>query len=153
MRIHGEHRFELPRSVVWTHLQSPASLRQAIPGCTAFDEVAPGTWELAADVGIGPVRGAFTGRVELKDREPESRYTLVASAQGRPGGGTGEAAIELTDDGGGTRLRYEADVTVRGAVARVGSRLLAASARTMARQFFDAIERSASEATERGAVR
>ena len=153
MRIHGEHRFELPRSVVWTHLQSPASLRQAIPGCTAFDEVAPGTWELAADVGIGPVRGTFTGRVELKDREPESRYTLVASAQGRPGGGTGEAAIELTDDGGGTRLRYEADVTVRGAVARVGSRLLAASARTMARQFFDAIEKSASEATERGAVR
>ena len=153
MRIHGEHRFELPRSVVWTHLQSPASLRQAIPGCTSFDEVAPGTWELAADVGIGPVRGTFTGRVELKDREPESRYTLVASAQGRPGGGTGEAAIELTDDGDGTGLRYEADVTVRGAVARVGSRLLAASARTMARQFFDAIERSASEATERGAVR
>ncbi len=153
MRIHGEHRFELPRSVVWTLLQSPASLRQAIPGCTAFDEVAPGTWELAADVGIGPVRGTFTGRVELKDREPESRYTLVASAQGRPGGGTGEAAIVLTDDGGGTRLRYEADVTVRGAVARVGSRLLAASARTMARQFFDAIEKSASEATERGAVR
>ena len=153
MRIDGEHRFGLPRPVVWTHLQSPGSLRQAIPGCTTFDEVAPDTWELAAEVGIGPVRGTFTGRVELKDREPESRYTLVASAQGRPGGGTGQAAIELTDDGDGTRLHYEADVTVRGAVARVGSRLLAASARTMARQFFDAIERSASEATERGAVR
>ncbi len=153
MRIDGEHRFELPRSLVWTHLQSPASLRRAIPGCTDFDEVAPQTWELAADVGIGPVRGTFTGRVELRDREPEDRYTLVASARGRPGGGSGEAAIELSDDGGGTHLRYRADVTVRGAVARVGSRLLAASARTMARQFFDAIEEVASEATERGAAR
>ena len=153
MRIDGEHRFELPRSVVWTRLQSPASLRRAIPGCTAFDEIAPDTWEIAADVGIGPVKGTFTGRVELRDREPEDRYTLVASAQGRPGGGTGRAAIEIADDGGGTHLRYQADVTVRGAVARVGSRLLAASARTMARQFFDAIERSACEAAERGAAR
>ena len=60
-----------------------------------------------------------------------------------PGGRAGEAAIELTDDGAGTHLRYEADVTVRGPVARVGGRLLTASARTMARQFFDAIERAA----------
>ena len=152
MRIDGEHRFTLPRSVIWTHLQSPASLRRAIPGCTAFDEVAPETYELAAEVGIGPVRGAFTGRVELRDREPEGRFTLVASARGRPGGGSGEAAFELSDDGDGTHLRYRADVTARGAVARVGSRLLAASARTMARQFFDAIEEAAGEAGERGAA-
>ena len=138
---------------MWEHLLDPESLQRAIPGCTAFDEVAPDTWEVTAQVGVGPVRGTFTGRVELRDREPEDRYTLVASATGRPGGGTGRAAIEIADDGSGTHLRYQADVTVRGAVARVGSRLLAASARTMARQFFDAIERSACEAAERGAAR
>ena len=152
MRVDGEHRFDLPRSVMWEHLQSPDSLQRAIPGCTAFDEVAPDTWELTAQVGVGPVRGAFTGRVELRDREPEHSYTLVASGQGRPGGGTGEAAINLADDGSGTRLRYEADVTVRGAIARVGGRLLTASARTMARQFFDAIEEVAKTATERSAA-
>ncbi len=153
MRIDGEHRFALPRSVMWEHLLDPASLRGAIPGCTAFDEVAPDTWEVTAQVGVGPVRGAFTGRVELRDREPQSRYTLIASGQGRPGGGTGEAAINLTDDGAGTHLRYEADVSVRGAIARVGGRLLTASARTMARQFFDAIEKEATTATERSAAR
>ena len=153
MRIEGEHRFELPRSVMWEHLLEPASLQGAIPGCTAFDEVAADTWELTAQVGVGPVRGTFTGRVELRDRQPESRYTLIASGQGRPGGGQGEAVIDLTDDGDGTHLRYEADVTVRGAIARVGGRLLTASARTMARQFFDAIEKEARTATERSAAR
>ena len=152
MRIDGEHHFELPRSVMWKHLQDPASLRGAIPGCTAFDEVAPDTWEVTAQVGVGPVRGAFNGRVELRDREPETRYTLIASGQGRPGGGSGEVAIELADDGDGTHLRYEADVTVRGAIARVGGRLLTGSARTMARQFFSAIENEAKAATERSAA-
>ena len=152
MRLEGEHRFQLPRSVMWEHLLSADSLQQAIPGCEAFDEVGPDTWELTAKVGVGPVRGTFTGRVELCDREPETRYTLIASGQGRPGGGTGEAAIDLTDDGDGTHLRYEADVTVRGAIARVGGRLLTASARTMARQFFDAIEQEAKAATERSAA-
>ena len=142
MRIDGEHRFELPRSVMWEHLLNPASLQGAIPGCTAFDEVAPDTWELTAQVGVGPVRGIFTGRVELRDRQPESRYTLIASGQGRPGGGTGEVVIDLVDDG-----------SVRGAVGRVGGRLLTASARTMARQFFDAIENEARTATERSAAR
>ncbi|MYA19416.1 MAG: carbon monoxide dehydrogenase subunit G [Chloroflexi bacterium] len=152
MRIDGEHRFDLPRSVMWEHLLDPASLQGAIPGCTAFDEVAADTWEVTAQVGVGPVRGAFTGRVELRDRQPESRYTLIASGQGRPGGGTGEAVIDLTDDGDGTHLRYEADVSVRGAIARVGGRLLTASARTMARQFFDAIEKEAKTAMERSAA-
>ncbi len=153
MRIDGEHHFELRRSVVWEHLQNPTSLQQAIPGLTAFDEVAPNAWELIAELGVGPVRGTFRGRVELRDREPETRYTLVASGQGRPGAGSGEAAIELTDDGAGTHLRYEADVTVRGPVARVGGRLLTASARTMARQFFDAIERAAMAAAGGGVAR
>lgn len=152
MRVEGEHRFELPRSVMWEHLLNPDSLQAAIPGCEAFDEVAPDTWELTARVGVGPVRGAFTGRVELRDLQPESRYTLIASGQGRPGGGAGEAAIDLTDDGDGTHLRYEADVSVRGAIARVGGRLLTTSARTMARQFFDAIEQEAKTATERSAA-
>ena len=152
MRIDGEHRFALPRTVMWEHLLDPASLRAAIPGCEAFDEIAPGAWDVTAKVGVGPVRGTFTGRVELRDREPETRYTLIASGQGRPGGGQGEAAITLSDDGAGTRLRYEADVNVRGAIARVGSRLLTGSARTMARQFFDAIEQVARTATERSAA-
>ena len=58
----------------------------------------------------------------------------------------------LADDGDGTHLRYEAEVTVRGAIARVGGRLLTGSARTMARQFFDAIEQEAKAATERSAA-
>ena len=152
MRVDGEHRFELPRSVMWEHLLNPDSLQAAIPGCEAFDEVAPDTWELTAKVGVGPVRGTFTGRVEVRNREPDTRYTLIASGRGRPGGGTGEAAISLADDGDGTRLRYEAEVTVRGTIARVGGRLLTGSARTMARQFFDAIEQEAKAATERSAA-
>lgn len=144
MRIEGEHRFSLPRAEVWARLQDPVALRRAIPGCVAFGEAAtPDAWDLTVEAGVGPVRGAFTGSVALADREPESRYTLRAEGSGRPGGVRGEAAIALADDGEGTRLRYDAEVAIRGPVARVGGRLLTSTARTMARQFFEAIERDA----------
>ena len=152
MRIEGEHRFSLPRTMVWALLQDPEVLRQAVPGCKTFNEVAPDTFELTAQVGIGPVRGAFTGKVAMSDLDPESRYTLHAEGSGRPGGATGDARIELTDDGDGTHLRYDADVTIRGALGRVGGRLLTSSARGMARQFFEAIERDAKTAAEKGAA-
>ena len=152
MRIEGEHRFSLPRAEVWALLLDPDVIRQAVPGCQTFDEVEPDTYELTAQVGIGPVRGSFTGRVALRDREPETRYTLHAEGSGRPGGAAGEAHIELTDDGEGTHLRYDADVTIRGAIGRVGGRLLTSSARGMARQFFEAIERDAKAAAEKGAA-
>lgn len=153
MRIDGEHRFSIPRSQVWAHLQDPRSLRDAIPGCVAFEEREPGAYGLTVEVRIGPVRGSFAGRVALRDLQPETRYTLAAEGGGRPGSVSGEADIELADDvDGGTRLRYAAEVTIRGAAARVGGRLLTSTARGMARQFFDAIEQGAAAAAERSAA-
>jgi carbon monoxide dehydrogenase subunit G len=70
---------------------------------------------------------------------------------GRPGRITGEAQITLEEETEGTYLTYSADVKIRGAAARVGSRLLTAAVRSMARQFFDAIEVQAKTATEAGA--
>lgn len=150
MRIEGEHRFTLPRNTVWDLLQDPRVIRAAVPGCRTFEEVEADTYELTAQIGIGPVRGAFTGRVAMRDQEPETRYTLLAEGSGRPGSASGEAVIQLSDDGDGTHLRYDADVTIRGAIGRVGGRLLTSSARSMARQFFEAIERDAKAAAEEG---
>lgn len=152
MRIEGEHRFSLPRTTVWELLQDPDVIRQAVPGCKTFDEVAPDTYELTAQVGIGPVRGSFKGKVAMSDREPEERYTLHAEGSGRPGSATGEAVISLADDGDGTHLTFDADVTIRGAIGRVGGRLLTSSARGMARQFFESIERDAKAAAQEGAA-
>ena len=139
---------ELVAEVALLPAERPAAPQKFSP----IDEVAPDTYELTAQVGIGPVRGSFKGKVAMSDREPESRYTLHAEGSGRPGSATGEARIELTDDGEGTHLTFDADVTIRGAIGRVGGRLLTSSARGMARQFFEAIERDAKAAAQEGAA-
>ena len=147
MRIDGEHRFSLPRSQVWARLQDPDALRGAIPGCVAFEEREPGAYDLTVEARIGLVRGSFAGRVALRDLRPETRCTLAAEGGGRLGSVSGEADIQLADaEDGGTRLRYAAEVTIRGAAARVGGRLLTSKARGMARQFFGAIEQGAAAA-------
>ena len=112
------------RSAVWAQLQDPDSLRDAIPGCVGFTEVAPDSYDLTVEVKIGPIRGTFDGNVTLADRQPEHAYTLHAEGGGRPGRVNGHVAIALDDATAGTDLTYIADLKLRGPVSRVAGRLL-----------------------------
>jgi carbon monoxide dehydrogenase subunit G len=48
----------------------------------------------------------------------------------------GEAAMELSDVDGGTRVSYSADVQVGGLIASVGQRMLGGVSKMMLEQFF-----------------
>jgi uncharacterized protein len=150
MRVEGEHHFAASRAAVWQRLQDPHALQEAIPGCVEFAEVAPDSYDMTVEVRIGPIRGSFAGNVTLKDREPESRYILLAQGGGRPGRVNGQAEITLEEAEDGTLVAYDAELTLRGPVARVGGRLLSTSARGMARQFFSAIDAQAGATNESG---
>ena len=52
------------------------------------------------------------------------------------GFGKGSAVVTLEDAPGGTLLRYNADASVGGKLAQIGSRLVEATARKLADEFF-----------------
>ena len=61
---------------------------------------------------------------------------MALEGSGGPGFVRGEAAMELSDVDGGTRVGYSADVQVGGLIASVGQRMLGGVSKMMLEQFF-----------------
>ncbi len=137
MDMTGEFRIPAPRRKVWEALNDPEILRQSIPGCEEIEKVSP--TELAAKVTakVGPVKARFGGKVTLSDLDPPNGYKITGEGSGGAAGfAKGGATVRLADDGDGTRLTYVVEAHVGGKLAQIGSRLIDATARKMAEDFF-----------------
>ncbi|PWC91668.1 carbon monoxide dehydrogenase subunit G [Azospirillum sp. TSO5] len=137
MDMSGSHRIEASRDAVWAALNDPEILRQCIPGCE--EVVRQSDTEMTAKVvaKVGPVSAKFAGKVTLSDLDPPNGYTITGEGSGGAAGfGKGGATVTLADDGGATLLSYTAKAQVGGKLAQIGSRLVDATARKMAEEFF-----------------
>lgn len=141
MEVSGEHRFSAPRGAVWQALLDPRALQASMPGCEKFDEVGPQSYDLTIKVGIAAIKGTYTGNVKVVDPIENDSYRLVVHGSGKPGSVQGDAKLMLSDDGTGTLVKYLGEVKAQGAIARLGSRLLAGAAKLMIGQFMKAMEK------------
>lgn len=137
MEMTGEYTIAAPRQVVWDALNDPEILKQSIPGCTEMIKTADDAFEAKVSFKIGPVRAKFGGKVKLSDVDPPNGYTISGEGQGGAAGfARGGATVKLRDDGDGTLLSYTVNASVGGKLAQIGSRLVDATAKKMARDFF-----------------
>jgi len=87
---------------------------------------------------LGPVSATFQGKVTLSDLDPPNGYTISGEGQGGVAGfAKGGAKVSLETADGETVLRYEVQAQVGGKLAQIGSRLIDATARKMAADFFN----------------
>lgn len=139
MEMSGEYRIPAPRQKVWEALNDPEILKASIPGCQALEKRSD--TEMAATVvtKIGPVKATFKGEVTLSNIDAPSGYTISGEGKGGVAGfAKGGADVSLVEDGGDTILRYAAKAQVGGKLAQLGARLIDATAKQMADQFFGA---------------
>src|SRR5690349_14002621 len=67
MHLDGSYTFDAPRQRVWETLQSPTVISQCMPGCEKFEEIGQDRYEATMRIGIGPIKGTYTGRIHLRD--------------------------------------------------------------------------------------
>ena len=137
MEMQGERRIPAPRQLVWERLNDPETLKQCIPGCETIEKVSDTEFTAKVTARVGPVRASFSGKVTLSDLDPPSGYTITGEGTGGVAGfAKGSAKVELAEEGGETVMRYGAQGQVGGKLAQIGSRLIDATARKMADDFF-----------------
>jgi len=141
MEISGDHKFAAPRDAVWKALLDPKALQASMPGCERFEEVGPNSYDLTIKVGIAAIKGTYSGNVKVADPVEGQSYRLLVTGSGKPGSVQGDATLTLSDDGPGTLVKYAGDVKAQGAIARLGSRLLAGAAKLMIGQFMKGMEK------------
>jgi carbon monoxide dehydrogenase subunit G len=136
VKIEGSSEIPAPRQRVWEAFLDPVTLASAIPGCEGLEAIGPGEYKATMKVGVGPIKGTFEGKVRLSGLEPPERYRMAVEGTGAPGFVRGDAAMELSDAAGGTRVAYSADVQVGGLIASVGQRMLGGVSKMILDQFF-----------------
>ena len=137
MELTGERLLPAPRARVWAALNDPAILSRCIPGCQEINKSSDTEFTAKVGLAVGPVKATFNGQVTLSDLDPPNGYRISGTGQGGVAGfGKGSAVVTLEDAPGGTLLRYNADASVGGKLAQIGSRLVEATARKLADEFF-----------------
>ena len=144
MELSGEHRFEVPREKVWQFLLDPDVLKASLPGCEKLEAVGEDEYIATMKIGISFIKGTFSGKVKITDKQEPERYRMSVEGSGPQGQVSGVGSLELVDEGGtATTVRYTGDANVRGSLARVGARMIMPAAKTIVGQFFQRMEKEA----------
>jgi len=143
MDMTGEYRIPAPREQVWAALNDPAILKASLPGCESLERVSDHEFAATVAAKVGPVRAKFNGQVRLSDLNPPESYKISGEGKGGAAGfAKGGADVRLVEEGAEvTVLSYTAKADVGGKLAQLGSRLIDATAKKMADEFFENFRR------------
>jgi carbon monoxide dehydrogenase subunit G len=137
MEMSGQVTIDAPRSRVWAALNDPEILKDSIPGCTSLTKTSDKEMTATVEAKVGMVRATFNGKVTLSNIDAPLSYTITGEGKGGVAGfANGSADVKLIEDADRTLLRYTARGQVGGKLAQIGARLIDATAKQMADQFF-----------------
>ena len=137
MEMTGEQRIAAPRDTVWAALNDPDVLKACIPGCKTLEKISDTAFKATATLAIGPVKATFAGAVTLSEIDAPNAYVIRGDGNGGVAGfAKGEARVRLREDGLETVLDYAVRADVGGKLAQLGGRLIDATAKKLAGDFF-----------------
>lgn len=137
MELTGEQRINATRSRVWAALNDVDVLRASLPGCEALEKEGDDAFKATVRASVGPVKAKFNGEVHLENIDAPNGYTLVGEGKGGAAGfAKGQADVRLEDEGDTTKLSYTVKANVGGQLARIGGRLIDATAKKLSDEFF-----------------
>lgn len=138
MDMNGSQRIEASREVVYAALNDVDILRQCIPGCESVEKTSDTEMTAKVTLKIGPVKASFSGKVTLSDLDPPNGYTITGEGSGGAAGfAKGGAKVSLEADGDATVLHYTVDAQIGGKLAQLGGRLIDATSKKLAGDFFE----------------
>ena len=147
MKISGERGFEAPREAVWRVLNDPAAMAATMPGIESFDVQDDRHWRANVKIplGLGGLRMSidFT---KLDERPPE-HATLAAKGNGVGAIMNMETAFDLSEEAGGTLMKWQADVKIAGPVGSMGQRVLQPIVNQQVENVLTALDKQVMEAS------
>ncbi len=152
MKVEGTKTFEAPRETVWEVLNDPARMAKTMPGVQSFEVADDRHWKanVVIPLGLGGLKMSINFE-KTEERKPD--YARLSAK------GTGVGAMlsmdtefELSEAGGATEMKWQADVHLLGQVGSMGQRVLQPIVNQQVQNVLGALEvqvREAAEAVER----
>lgn len=143
MNFQGTVTINAPRETVWEYLTDPAKVSECAPGVESVEVIAPNErFRAVAAVGFGAVKAKFTVDAEWTDLDAPNRARMKIAGKAPGSAVNGSTEMALSDaDGGGTVLKWVADITVIGAIASLAARLMGVVTQTLTNSFFECVRK------------
>jgi uncharacterized protein len=147
MKVEGTRKFDAPRETVWEVLNDPSRMAKLMPGVEGFEIQDEKNW--SADVKIPLGLGGLPMKIKFEKTEerPLEYARLSSKGQGVGAMMNLETHFHLRDaDGGGTDMKWEAEVKIAGPVGSMGQRVLQPIVNQQVGNVLNALEAQVQEA-------
>jgi carbon monoxide dehydrogenase subunit G len=124
VKVEGTRRYEAPRERVWDVLNDPAEMAGLMPGVESFELVDDTHWKAKVKVPLGLGSMKMSIDFEKTASRPPEHASLHAKGKGVGAIMSMETQFDLSEDGGATEMRWQADVRILGQVASMGQRVV-----------------------------
>ena len=141
MKVSGTKQLGASRETVWEVLNDPSRMAKTMPGVESFDVQDDRHWtaKVKIPLGLGGLRMSVS--FEKTDERHLEYSRLHAKGNGVGAIMSMDTQFNLADDGGGTRMDWEADVRIAGPVGSMGQRVLQPIVNQQVSQVLAALER------------
>ena len=144
MKIEGSYDLSADLDRTWALLNDAGILADCIPGCKGLTPSGKNAYDAELSVGIGMIRGTYSGHVVIADQKPPKSYRLKVDGDGPGGFIKGDAVVTLEESATGrTTVTVAGEGEVGGMLARVGQRLVGQASKSLMKQFFDCLAKKA----------
>ena len=140
MRVEGERSFQAPREVLWDVMNDPAKMAELMPGVQSFAIRDERNWSATVKVPLGLGSLAMTVDFEQTEvREPEYS-SLHAKGNGVGAIMNMQTSFTLEEVDGGTKMLWNAEVSLLGPVGAMGQRVLQPIVKQQVNQVLGALD-------------
>ena len=124
MKVEGTRSFAAPQRTVWDVLNDPTRMAKTMPGVQSVDIQDARHWKanVVVPLGLGGLRLSIN--FEKTDERPIEYARLHAKGTGVGALMDMDTQFHLSEQDGGTAMRWEADVRIAGPVGSMGQRVL-----------------------------
>jgi carbon monoxide dehydrogenase subunit G len=139
VRINGERQIDAPRERVFAALTDPEVVMKTVPLVERCDVKDADHWDVIVKVPM-PLAPSLKLSFEVLERRPPDHAKLsAAGGAGMVGGADVVSTFDLTEQAGGTLVRFAAEITFNGALAGL-DKMLEPVAKRQSEKTLDAIE-------------
>ena len=148
MEFQSRYEVDATPESIFDALTRPETVASCLPGCDSLEPLGDNRYQATMTIGVAAIKGRFKGTVELRDLDRPSSYVMQVSGRGNAGFATGEARVTIEKQDTASSISVQAKAQVGGAVARVGQRLLAGTAKMIADKFFACLRKRIEAASD-----
>ena len=146
MVVKGNHQFKVSQEKLWSYLMDPEVLAKITPGVSKLEILGPDQYKSVSDIKIGPVKGSFTGKLNVIDKDEPGSFAIDMEQLSKIGNAHAKVAMTITQvDDQTSELSFNGKAKLSGVIARTGQRVLSGVANTITKEVFASLEKHIEE--------